>query len=91
MKRIEAIISGRVQMVMFRDFTKRQADKLGVVGFVENRSDGTVYVIAEGEEDVLTTFIKKLGKGPMTARVDNMSVEWQDAQQVYDAFTINYY
>ena len=47
-ERLEAIVSGRVQMVMYRDFTARFARRLGLVGEVKNLSDGTVRVIAEG-------------------------------------------
>lgn len=90
MKRIEAIISGRVQMVMFRDFTKRQADKLGVVGMVENKSGGTVHVIAEGEEDVLKQLIAKMESGPIAARVDDVVVEWKDTTGEFTEFSIKY-
>ena len=58
-KRILAIVSGRVQGVMYRDFAARTAKKLSVVGEVENQKDGTVKVVAQGEEKNLAVFQKK--------------------------------
>lgn len=91
MKRIEATIFGRVQVVLFRDFTKRQAEKLGVVGFVENKSDGTVHVVAEGEEEKLQALIEKLRRGPVAARVDDVDVEWGEARGEFEGFEVKYY
>ena len=58
-KEIEVIIRGRVQMVMFRDFTKRKAGSLGLTGTVKNLKDGSVCVVAQGDEDKLNKFIEK--------------------------------
>ncbi|MBR1374741.1 MAG: acylphosphatase [Cardiobacteriaceae bacterium] len=52
-KTIEYLISGRVQGVGFRYQTNIKANKLGLVGFVENLSDGRVKIIAKGEENKL--------------------------------------
>ena len=52
-KRLECRITGRVQLVMFRDFTQRKASSLGLFGTVENKKDGSVVVVAEGEESKL--------------------------------------
>ena len=49
-RRLEAVISGRVQMVSFRHYTQQKALELGVVGWVRNEPDGTVRTVAEGEE-----------------------------------------
>ena len=53
---------GRVQLVMFRDFTKRKAEEFGIVGTVRNEKDGTVRVIAEGDETHLVLFFETIGK-----------------------------
>ncbi|MBP3195291.1 MAG: acylphosphatase [Cardiobacteriaceae bacterium] len=52
-KTIEYLISGKVQGVGFRYQTNIKANKLGLVGFVENLSDGRVKIIANGEENKL--------------------------------------
>ena len=86
--RLECIIRGRVQMVMFRDFAKRKADALGLAGSVQNMSDGSVNVVAEGEEEKLKKFIELLKKGPLLARVDDVSVKWPEPQSKFHNFQI---
>lgn len=76
--RIEAVVSGRVQMVMFRDFTARRAKKLGLSGTVENLSDGSVKVVARGREEKLEKLIEVLHKGPPLANVKDVSVTWKE-------------
>lgn len=71
-----AIITGRVQMVMFRDFVQRKARGLGLVGFVQNLSDGSVNVVASGEKELLEQLVSYLNKGPLLARVESVSVTW---------------
>lgn len=90
MKEIKCKISGRVQMVMFRDFTQRKARGLGLTGWVRNCDDSTVEVLAQGEEAPLKEFINLLWRGPIMARVRDVQVSWQEPQESFDAFTIAY-
>lgn len=71
-KRITCIISGRVQGVLYRSFTKDSAKDLDIRGEVENLPDGTVKVEAEGEEEKLVQFQKKLWKGSTFSKVENV-------------------
>lgn len=87
-KEIEAIISGRVQMVMYRDFAQRKARKLGVVGTVQNLKNGTVRVVAQGSEDVLNTYITHLHTGSLLARVDTVAITWNEPRETFSDFTI---
>lgn len=89
-ERLEAIVSGRVQLVMYRDFAQRKARKLKLVGEVQNLPNGTVRVIAEGPRERLETYLALLHKGPLLARVDAVAPVWKEAQGVYTAFSINY-
>jgi acylphosphatase len=50
-KRIRAVVQGRVQGVFFRAYTQEEAQRLGLVGWVRNRPDGTVEAVAEGEAE----------------------------------------
>jgi acylphosphatase len=68
-------ISGRVQNVGFRYHTRKTAQQLGVDGFVKNEMDGSVYIEAEAEEEVLDQFILWCHKGPAWARVDEVKVQ----------------
>jgi acylphosphatase len=67
-------ISGRVQGVYFRRFTKNKAHDLGVKGSVKNLEDGRVEIIAQAEANVLEPFIQWCHKGPITARVDSVEL-----------------
>ena len=76
-ERVKAIVSGRVQLVMYRDFATRKARNLGLVGEVQNCKDGTVRVIAEGPREKLEIFLVKLKKGSLLSRVDDVvSATW---------------
>lgn len=89
-KEIRCRVSGRVQMVMFRDFVKRKARPLDIAGTVENKDDGTVFVIAQGKEENLKKFIEHLRKGPFLARVARADVEWPEPQGHFQGFEILY-
>jgi acylphosphatase len=85
-----AVVSGRVQMVMYRDFAQRKASGLGITGEVRNLPDGTVEVIAEGGKAVLEKYVGLLKKGPMLARVDRVVVEWREPTGEFTSFSIVY-
>ena len=87
-KQIECLITGRVQLVMFRDFAQRKARKLGIVGMVENLPDGSVKVAAQGREENLLKFISYLKKGPILAKVENVLVKWTEAEESFKGFKI---
>jgi acylphosphatase len=71
-KRVECKITGRVQMVMFRDFAQRKARGLGLVGTVQNMKDGSVALVAEGEEEALKKYIGLLHKGSVFSKVEGV-------------------
>jgi acylphosphatase len=85
-----ASITGRVQMVMFRDFTQRKARKLGIVGTVQNLKDGSVKVVAQGQKETLSNLVSYLQKGSFLSRVDNVSVAWETPIETVLDFTIIY-
>ena len=89
-KRMEAIVSGKVQMVMFRDFVQRKASALKLVGEVQNLPDGTVRVLAEGEHSHLMLLLKKLHKGSLLAHVSGISLLWARPQKQHTSFSIQY-
>lgn len=76
MQRFEAIVSGTVQGVCFRHYTRQTAQRLGLAGWVRNRPDGTVQVLAEGEREALEGLLGFLHQGPEAARVQQVQVEW---------------
>ena len=59
-KRVHAIVHGRVQGVFFREYTRRQAEHLGLNGWVRNLPDGTVETVFEGDEVAVTSMVEWL-------------------------------
>jgi acylphosphatase len=75
MRRIHAIISGRVQGVSYRASTVTQARRLGVVGWVRNRPEGTVELEAEGDDAAIAALLRWCDDGPPAAQVSRIDVE----------------
>lgn len=80
-------VKGKVQGVGFRFYTQKTALELGVKGFVKNERDGSVYIEAEAEADVMELFKDWVHKGPEWARVDDISMQ-KIPQQNFDGFYI---
>ena len=68
------VVRGDVQGVGFRDATRRRAQSLGVAGWVRNRSDGAVEVLAEGEADAVESMVAFCREGPRGASVGDVEV-----------------
>ena len=75
MRRIHAIVSGRVQGVSYRAATASEARRLGVVGWVRNRSDGTVELEAEGHDESISQLIAWCEQGPPSAGVSGVAID----------------
>ena len=63
-----------MQGVGFRDWTARRAKRLGVSGWVRNRSDGTVEALLSGSPDSVEAVLELCRKGPPLARVDDVTL-----------------
>ena len=88
MEEVECKVTGRVQMVMYRDFAKRKAEALGLTGEVENRQDGSVRVLAQGEKKKLGVFIQKLRRGPLFAHVEQIETIWRSPTKTFQTFEL---
>ncbi|MDD2807060.1 MAG: acylphosphatase [Patescibacteria group bacterium] len=88
MKRVTLIISGEVQAVGFRTAAVREANKLGLTGYVKNLPAGSVEVVAEGEEGNLNNFIIWCYNGVGLATVSNIKTSWTEATGVFSNFVI---
>ena len=82
------VISGRVQGVGFRYFTREVAVREGVTGWVRNLADGRVEARVEGEREAVTRVERALRNGPRGARVDEVFVDEEDPAMVHRTFTI---
>lgn len=87
-KRIQLIVRGRVQGVYFRASAQREARQLGLTGWVKNRSDGSVEMVVEGEEDQVKDFLAWSQTGPSTARVDAVETRWRSYTGEFSGFRI---
>jgi len=72
------IVRGRVQGVWYRGWTVDQAAELGLDGWVRNRRDGSVEILAEGPEQAVATLIERCRKGPSSARVEQVEADEAD-------------
>jgi len=75
MRRIRAIVSGRVQGVAYRASTCTEARRLGVVGWVKNRDDGSVELEAEGPDEMVAALLRWCQQGPPAALVGRVAVD----------------
>lgn len=87
-KRVQMTVRGRVQGVFFRASAQREARRLGITGWVRNRADGSVEILAEGEEAGLRELVAFCSKGPSTARVDRVETRWRKYTGEFPDFKI---
>ena len=88
--RLRARIHGFVQGVSFRYCTLRQAQGLGVNGYVRNRYDGTVEVVAEGQRPAVNELLSWLHSGPSHAQVDKVEYRWEEPQGDLGQFEVRF-
>jgi len=88
LKQVLLVVRGRVQGVFFRASTQREAKRLGLSGWVKNRPDGSVEILAEGEEEGLKEVIAWANRGPSAARVERVDVRWRSFSGDYFDFRI---
>jgi acylphosphatase len=88
LKQVHLFVRGRVQGVFFRASSQREAKRLGLTGWVKNRPDGGVEILAEGEEDGLKELIGWANRGPSAARVERVDVRWRSFAGDFSDFRI---
>ncbi len=86
--RLHAIVEGRVQGVGFRYFVLEVAELLGVYGWVRNRWNESVEVLAEGERAALEELLDALGRGPRGAAVTSVKTEWEKPTGEFHSFRV---
>jgi len=88
--RVRIFVSGLVHGVFFRSETENKARKLGLFGWVRNLTDGRVEILTEGEKAKLEKLVAWAKKGPDSARVDGLEIDWQEYQDEFKNFEIRY-
>lgn len=74
-KHLDIKITGKVQGVFFRQSIKEKAEKLDLMGFVQNKPDGSVYIEIEGEGAVLNNFLKWCRQGSDFSKVEKIEIQ----------------
>jgi len=88
-RRVQFVVTGRVQGVGFRWFVRAEARPLEIVGWVRNRADGAVEGVVEGRDDAIDALIACLEVGPPSAIVTNVDIsEISDQLEPFKQFEI---
>lgn len=86
--RAHLVVRGRVQGVWYRGSMEREARRLGVGGWVRNRPDGTVEAEVEGERDAVDAIVAWAHRGPPSAAVDDVAVDWLEPRGEQGRFVV---
>ena len=90
MARAQVFISGRVQGVFYRAYTRDQARMRGLTGWVRNLPDGRVYAVFEGDREKIESMLAWCRQGPQFAAVDEVETEWLPYQGEFQDFSVAY-
>lgn len=82
------IVSGKVQGVYFRASALKKADELKIKGFVQNLSNGSVEIIAQGKDDDIEKLIEWAHIGPARAEVNDVEITPIKHTTKYKDFTV---
>ncbi|WP_081300115.1 acylphosphatase [Gilliamella sp. Choc5-1] len=90
-KKVKIDISGLVQGVGFRFFTYQQAQKLGLVGYVQNLDNGNVEIIAQGDSSQIEKLIQWIENGgPASSRISHVNICELSPQNNLTSFNVRY-
>lgn len=87
--RLHIRVTGKVQGVGFRYFVLNAATELGLTGWVRNRRDGSVEVLAEGEMDRLKDLVRALQRGSRSSNVKEVKTNLQTATGEFGSFHVS--
>ena len=85
---LHVTVRGLVQGVGFRYFVLRKAGALGLSGYVSNRVDGSVEILAEGEKALLEELLSAVRIGPRSASVRDVALEWMPPTNHFSDFEV---
>jgi acylphosphatase len=86
---LQAVVTGRVQNVGFREFVRHEAASRGITGYVRNSDDGQrVEFVAEGDDTALAALLEAVHRGPRFARVEHVETEYSEASGGFSRFSV---
>ena len=89
--RAHVYISGRVQGVNFRYYTRQRAQSLGLTGWVRNLRDGRVEAVFEGERERVERMLEWCAHGPPAAHVEGVETHWEAPSGEFSGFRIRWW
>ncbi len=87
---LHCIVTGRVQGVWFRGWVREMARDLKIKGWVRNKRDGAVELVAQGDEERLRKLRAMLEAGPPMSRVDAVREQWVELDEEFSRFEVRY-
>ena len=90
-KRVHVTVQGRVQGVFFRAYTRDEAVRLGLAGWVRNRPDGSVEALVEGEQKAVGKMVQWFHQGSPHSLVEKVLVTEEPPAGDSSTFEIHYY
>lgn len=87
-KTVRTCVTGSVQGVGFRYWTREEAEKLGLNGFVRNEPDGSVTAVIAGPQAAVAAMIERLRHGPPGASVSSVEVQEEALAETPEEFQI---
>lgn len=88
--RVHVYISGKVQGVFFRAYTRDKASELGLKGWVRNLYDGRVEAVFEGEKEKVEEMLRWCYEGSPYSRVSDVEVHWEAPTGEHKSFDVRY-
>lgn len=85
---LRLLLSGRVQGVGFRHFTRKQAEELGLTGTVANLPDGRVEIEVAGEPETVAEFLGRVRRGPRFGDVREVEESELDPVPEWEGFRV---
>lgn len=89
--RAHVLVSGMVQGVSFRYYTRELAQRLGVHGWVRNTHNGRVEAVLEGEKETVKRMLNFCRHGPSGASVTKVKVKWENYRGEFSGFELRYW
>ena len=87
-QRLHARVIGRVQGVGFRYYVMGAAGDIGLRGWVRNRRDGSVEIVAEGNKEKLSELLRALQRGSRSSVVTEVKEEWLENSDEFHGFSV---
>ncbi len=89
-RRLHASVRGVDHGVWFRHFVLQTARSLRLTGWVANRYDGSVEILAEGTENQLEILLREVTEGPRSAVVEDVDAQWSAATGEFKGFDVSF-